>query len=69
MKKKHFIAFAKHINQMSNRQEAKAVADAVVAVNDNPQFDKQRFYAACGVSSIEGDKVDCQTLYQLPPNW
>ena len=58
MTKKHFIAFAKHIKQLvelngpfgkSNLEKAKAIAAAVVAVNDNPNFDQHRFYKACGL--------------------
>ena len=57
MTKKHFIAFAKHIkervDEAGNDHEliarAKAIALAVVAVNDNPNFDQHRFYKACGL--------------------
>lgn len=57
MTKKHFIAFAKHIAQRvaeanGDRElltRAKAIALAVVEVQDNPNFDKARFFKACGL--------------------
>ena len=57
MTKKHFIKFAAHIKQRvaeanGDREllaRAKAIALAVVEVQDNPNFDKVRFFAACGL--------------------
>ena len=57
MTKKHFIKFAAHIKQRveeaGNDREllarAKAIALAVIEVQDNPNFDKQRFLRACGL--------------------
>ena len=49
MTKKHFIAFATYIRNLKNREYARAIADAVVAVNDNPNFKRSLFYEACGL--------------------
>lgn len=51
MTRKHFIAMAQEISQMSDRKAAKVVAEAFaqVAVTVNPRFNFNRFYTACGV--------------------
>jgi hypothetical protein len=53
MTKKHFIAFAKIIKAQLEADNfcsprAEKMADMVIAVNDNPNFDKARFLEACG---------------------
>jgi hypothetical protein len=51
MTKKHFIAMAKEIAQMSDRKSARVAAEAFaqVAQTVNPRFDQARFLTACGV--------------------
>ena len=49
MTKKHFIKFATYIRNLKNREHAQAVADAVVVCQDNDNFDRNRFYEACGL--------------------
>jgi len=54
MSKKHFIQFAAEIKALvdaGNLSEARAAAEVVraVAQRDNPRFDINRFYAACGL--------------------
>ncbi len=56
MTKKHFIAFAKIINQQLVadklcKPKAQAMADMIIAVasQDNPAFDEKRFLKACGL--------------------
>ena len=51
MTKKHFIAMAKEISQMSDRSSARITAEAFckVAQTTNPRFDQARFLTACKV--------------------
>jgi hypothetical protein len=51
MTKKHFIAMAKEISQMSDRKSARITAEAFckVAQTTNPRFSPARFLEACGV--------------------
>jgi len=51
MTRKHFIAMAKEISQMSDRKSARIAAEAFaqVARAVNPRFNFDRFYTACGV--------------------
>lgn len=51
MTKKHFIAMAKEISQMSDRKSARIAAEAFaqVACSVNPRFDQTKFLTACGV--------------------
>jgi hypothetical protein len=51
MTKKHFVAMAQEINQMSDRESARIAAEAFcrVAHTANSRFDQARFLAACGV--------------------
>lgn len=49
MSKKHFIAAAKIISAESDRAAAQKMADLIVSMNDNGNFDKSRFLAACGL--------------------
>ena len=51
MTRKHFIAMAREIANMQDRNAAKtvALAFAQVAGSVNPRFDFNRFYIACGV--------------------
>lgn len=54
MSKKHFIALAAEIKNLVNagcRKEAEAAAMvvAIVAQQDNPRFDLNRFKTACGL--------------------
>lgn len=60
MSKKHFIALAERLRfaygQQSTRAQRIAAADMIHAVaqvcaQDNPRFDYDRFYAACGLES------------------
>jgi len=51
MSKKHFVNFARHIRELVNcgqRIQAQACYDMIVAYHDNPRFDRDRFYTACG---------------------
>ena len=58
MTKKHFVAFAKHIasygmtfnddpDVVNMRQ---AMAKMVIQVQDNPNFNKEKFLEACGLN-------------------
>ena len=49
--KKDFIATAKMISEMADRNEAKKLAEnfAKIYANSNSRFDFQRFYSACGL--------------------
>ena len=51
MTRKHFIAMAREIAEMSDRKSARTVAEAFaqVARSTNSRFDTQRFLTACGV--------------------
>ena len=51
MTKKHFIAMAKEISQMTDRKSARITAEAFckVAQTTNPRFNPARFLEACGV--------------------
>jgi hypothetical protein len=53
MSKKHFIQFAAiakgHVAAFQYAS-AKAVYYAVLQVNDNPQFDRDKFMKACGLT-------------------
>ena len=51
MTRKHFVAMAREIANMQDRNAAKTVAQAFaqVAGSVNPRFDFNRFYIACGV--------------------
>jgi len=50
--KKDFIAAAKQIKAMSNRDEAKTMAQgfANIFAAQNTRFDYNRFYSACNVT-------------------
>lgn len=51
MTKKHFIAAARYIKDCPvNETIKRELAGLVIAMNDNPNFDKGRFLAACGLS-------------------
>ncbi len=52
MTKKHFIHAAKLISCIPNMEEKIAAARVFyqVAESDNPNFDRERFLAACGIS-------------------
>ena len=49
--KEDFIYTAKTVAAMTDRNDAKTVAEkfAEVYVNQNPRFDKQKFFKACNV--------------------
>jgi len=49
MSKKHFIAAAKIISAESNRAAAQKMADLIIAMNNNANFDCARFLTACGL--------------------
>ena len=51
MTRRDYIEMAKQIASMENRVAALAVAEgfAFVAKRDNPRFDAQKFYNACGL--------------------
>jgi hypothetical protein len=51
MTKKHFIAMAREIAQMSDRKSARIAAEAFaqVARSVNSRFNTERFLTACGV--------------------
>jgi hypothetical protein len=51
MTKKHFVAFARYIHDMQDREAARWCAGMVitVAAQDNPAFDTARFLKACGL--------------------
>lgn len=50
--KKTFIATAKMIAEMTDRNEAKKLAEnfAKIYASENPRFDYNRFYSACKVN-------------------
>lgn len=51
MTKKHFIEFAKYIKLCGLPDNVRReMADMVVRVQDNPKFDRARFYSACGLN-------------------
>jgi len=54
MTKKHFIHAAKLISCIPNMEEKIAAARVFyqVAESDNPNFDRERFLAACGLWQI-----------------
>lgn len=54
MSKKHYEAIARALNNVmwDDRSDPATMANVIVAVstvceNDNPRFDRQRFYVAC----------------------
>ena len=51
MSRKDYVEMAKQIASMENRIAALAVAEgfAFVAKRDNPRFNAQKFYDACGL--------------------
>ena len=51
MSRKHFITLAKEISYISpiSARKLAAMAVANAAARDNCNFDRNRFYAACGV--------------------
>ena len=51
MTRKHFVAMAREIAQMSDRKSARIAAEAFsqVARAVNPRFDQTKFLTACGV--------------------
>ena len=49
MSKKHFIAAANIIKLESDRAAARKMADLIISMNDNANFDKGRFLSACGL--------------------
>ena len=51
MTKKHFIAMAKEISQITDRNSARitAIAFCKVALSTNPRFNQAKFLDACGV--------------------
>ena len=52
MSRKHFIALAEAIRNISNPEERKRAANAVadVCAGSNGRFDRARFIRACGVA-------------------
>jgi hypothetical protein len=55
MTKKHFIKAAKIIRARLEADKlcsprAQAMADLIIAINDDPNFDKGRFLNACGLN-------------------
>lgn len=53
--KKDFIAAAKEIKAMQNREEAAIVAESLANIfsKQNIRFDYNRFYSACDVNIIK----------------
>lgn len=49
MSKKHFIAAANIIKSEQDRAAAQKMAELIIAMNDNANFDKVRFLSACGL--------------------
>lgn len=51
MSRKHYIAIAEALNWISNLTERRRVAEIIadMAKADNSNFDRVRFYAACGL--------------------
>jgi len=51
MTRKHFIAMAQEISQMTDRKSARIAAEAFaqVARSVNSRFNTERFLTACGV--------------------
>lgn len=46
--RKHFIAMAKAIKEIKNRDDALIVFDAFISIVDNPNFNLSKFKEACG---------------------
>ena len=55
MQKRHFEAFARLVREsdadIASRRLA-AYLFARIAADDNPRFDAERFYRACGLSEV-----------------
>lgn len=49
MSKKHFISAANIIKAESDRAAAQKMADLIISMNDNANFDRARFLSACGL--------------------
>ena len=49
MTKKYFITAAKIISAETDRTAAQKMADLIISIQDNANFDKARFLAACGL--------------------
>lgn len=49
MSKKHFISAANIIKAEANRAAAQKMANLIIAMNDNANFDRARFLSACGL--------------------
>lgn len=49
MTKKHFIAAAKIISAEKDRATAQKMADLIILINKNANFDRKRFLSACGL--------------------
>jgi len=49
MTKKHFIAAAKIISSEKDRSAAQKMADLIILMNDNGNFDRARFLTTCGL--------------------
>ncbi len=49
MTKNDFDKWARYIRDLEYLGERIAVAQAVIDLNDNPRFDKERFVKACGL--------------------
>jgi len=52
MTKKHFISAAKIISAESDRATAQKMANLIILMNDNANFDRERFLSACGLWQI-----------------
>jgi hypothetical protein len=50
--RKHFVAMAEQVKAITNKKQAKALADSMVKLcqESNPRFDVARFLVACGLS-------------------
>jgi len=51
MSRKHYRAFAQAVSCIDDIDDRKIVAKCIadVCAEDNPRFDRELFYAACGV--------------------
>lgn len=51
MTKKHFESFARYIRESGESEQTRAaMAWLIVVTQDNPRFDRSRFFKACGLN-------------------
>ena len=48
MSRKHFVSAAQIIKIEQDRIAARKMAELIIQMNENPNFDRERFLKACG---------------------